>query len=143
MNQKLILLIAGLITPILVLQSNPFAFGQTEISNQTETGVTDPAITYAQAAIQLLNQTQMEYSTGNSTGAEELGTEAYLENFEHVESPLEKKGAEELKEQIEDMMREDLRELIRNNTSAEELSSHISETGAKLMEAISILNSTK
>jgi hypothetical protein len=143
MNQKLILLIAGLITPILVLQSNPFAFGQTEISNQTETGVTDPAITYAQAAIQLLNQTQMEYSTGNSTGAEELGTEAYLENFEHVESPLEKKGAEELKEQIEDMMREDLRELIRNNASAEELSSHISETGAKLMEAISILNSTK
>jgi hypothetical protein len=143
MNQKLILLIAGLITPILVLQSNPFAFGQTEISNQTETGVTDPAITYAQAAIQVLNQTQMEYSTGNSTGAEELGTEAYLENFEHVESPLEKKGAEELKEQIEDMMREDLRELIRNNASAEELSSHISETGAKLMEAISILNSTK
>jgi hypothetical protein len=143
MNQKLILLIAGLITPILVLQSNPFAFGQTEISNHTETGVTDPAITYAQAAIQLLNQTQMEYSTGNSTGAEELATEAYLENFEHVESPLEKKGAEELKEQIEDMMREDLRELIRNNASAEELSSHISETGAKLMEAISILNSTK
>jgi hypothetical protein len=143
MNQKLILLIAGLITPILVLQSNPFAFGQTEISNQTETGMTDPAITYAQAAIQLLNQTQMEYSTGNSTGAEELGTEAYLENFEHVESPLEKKGAEELKKQIEDMMREDLRELIRNNASAEELSSHISETGAKLMEAISILNSTK
>jgi aspartyl/asparaginyl-tRNA synthetase len=143
MNQKLILLIAGLITPILVLQSNPFAFGQTEISNQTETGVTDPAITYAQAAIQLLNQTQMEYSTGNSTRAEELATEAYLENFEHVESPLEKKGAEELKEQIEDMMREDLRELIRNNASAEELSSHISETGAKLMEAISILNSTK
>jgi hypothetical protein len=143
MNQKIILLIAGLITPILVLQSNTFAFGQTENSSQTETGATDPAITYAQAAIQLLNQTEMEYGMGNSTGAEELATEAYLENFEHVESPLEKKGAEEVKEQIEDMMREDLREQIRNNAPAEELSKLISETEAKLMEAISILNSTK
>jgi hypothetical protein len=137
MNQKINLLTARLITPILVLQSNPFAFGQ------TETDVTDPDITYAQAAIQLPNQTEMEYSMGNSTGAEELATEAYLENFEHVESPLEKKGAGELKEQIEGMMREDLRGPIRNNASTEELSSHISETGAKLMEAISILTCTR
>ena len=35
-----------------------------------------------------------------------------LENFEQVESPLEEKGA--FKEQIEDMMREDLRGLITN-----------------------------
>jgi hypothetical protein len=32
-----------------------------------------------------------------------------LENFEQVESPLEEKGAGALKEQIEDMMHEDLR----------------------------------
>jgi hypothetical protein len=58
MNQKIILLIAGLMTPTLVLQSNPIAFGQTENSNQTETDMIDLAtITYAQAAIQLLNQT--------------------------------------------------------------------------------------
>ena len=57
MNQKIILLIAGLMTPTLVLQSNPIAFGQTENSNQTETDMIDLAITYAQGAIQLLNQT--------------------------------------------------------------------------------------
>ena len=38
-------------TPTLVLQSNPIAFGQTENSNQTETDMIDLAITYAQAAI--------------------------------------------------------------------------------------------
>ena len=85
----------------------------------------------------------MEYSTGNSTGAEKLATKAYLENFEQVESPLEEKGAGELKEQIEDMMREDLRGLIKNNASTEEVTTHINATEAKLMEAISILNNTK
>jgi hypothetical protein len=44
---------------------------------------------------------KLEYSMGNSTGAEELATEAYLENFQYVESPLEKKDAGELKEQME------------------------------------------
>ena len=37
-----------------------------------------------------------------------------LENFEQVESPLEEKGVGALKEQIEDMMREDLRVRITN-----------------------------
>ena len=85
----------------------------------------------------------MEYSTGNSTGAEKLATKAYLENFEQVESPLEEKGAGELKEQIEDMMREDLRGLIKNNASTEEVKTHINATEAKLVEGISILNNTK
>jgi hypothetical protein len=143
MNQKMFFLIVGLMSAVLVMQSNPFAFGKMENSAQNETATTDAAITYAQTAIQLLNQTEMEYSRGNSIEAEELATKAYLENFEYVESPLEGKGAEELKEQIEDMMREDLRDLIRNNASTEELASHINATEAKLVEAISILNTIK
>jgi hypothetical protein len=89
--QKKFLLIVGLMGTALVLHSNPITFGESEKSKQTETGARDPAITYAQTAIQLLNQTEMEYSTGNSTGAEKLATKAYLENFEQVESPLEEK----------------------------------------------------
>ena len=127
----------------LVLQSNPITFGQLENSKQTETHARDPAITYAQTAIQLLNQTEMEYSTGNSTGAEKLATKAYLENFEQVESPLEEKGAGELKEQIEDMMRVDFRGLIKDNASTEKVRDLINATEAKLVEAISILNNTK
>jgi hypothetical protein len=41
------------------------------------------------------------------------------------------------------MMREDLRDMIRDNASIEEVGSHINATDAKLMEATSILNETR
>jgi hypothetical protein len=100
------------------------------------------AITYAQTARQLLNQTIVEFSRGNSSGAEELATEAYLDNFEYVEAALEEEGAANLKEQLEHMMHEELRDMVRNSASIEEIGSHINVTNAKLVEAISILNRT-
>jgi hypothetical protein len=86
------------------------------------------AITYAQTARQLLNQTIVEFSRGNSTGAEELATEAYLDNSEYVEAALEEEGAGNLKEQLEDMMHEELRDMVRNSASIEEIGSHINVT---------------
>ena len=100
------------------------------------------ATTYAQTAHQLLNQTIVEFSRGNSTGAEELATEAYLDNSEYVEAALEEEGAANLKEQLEDMMHEELRDMVRNSASIEEIGSHINVTNAKLVEAISISNRT-
>jgi hypothetical protein len=100
---------------------------------------TDPAVTYAQTARELLNQTMNEYSEGNSTGAEELATRAYLDNFEHVEAPLEVRGAGDLMHELEGMMREELRGMIKDNASVEEVGMHINATDAKLSEAISIL----
>jgi hypothetical protein len=100
------------------------------------------ATTYAQTARQLLNQTIVEFSRGNSTGAEELATEAYLDNSEYVEAALEEEGAANLKEQLEDMMHEELRDMVRNSASIEEIGSRINVTNAKLVEAISILNRT-
>jgi hypothetical protein len=100
------------------------------------------ATTYAQTARQLLNQTIVEFSRGNSTGAEELATEAYLDNSEYVEAALEEEGAANLKEQLEDMMHEELRDMVRNSASIEEIGSHINVTNVKLVEAISILNRT-
>jgi DNA primase len=119
------------------------ALGQSQVKAQNETEATlDSAITYAQTARQLLNQTMVEYSTNNATGAEELATRAYLDNFEYVEPALEQKGAADLKEQIEDMMREEIRDMIKTSTSADELHTLINATDAKLVEAISILNGT-
>lgn len=115
------------------------ALGQVIGQNKT---MTDPAITYAQTARELLNQTKTEYDKGNSTGAEELATRAYLDNFEYVEPALEQKDAGDLKVQIEDMMREELRSMIRDNASMEQIRSHINATDVKLVEAISILNGT-
>ncbi|HEY7109607.1 MAG TPA: hypothetical protein VH415_09285 [Nitrososphaeraceae archaeon] len=102
----------------------------------------DPAINYARTAQKLLNETMVEYNEGNSTGAEELATKAYLDNFEYVESALQEKGGGDLMEQIEEMMREQLRDMIKDNATTDEVSDHINSTNAKLTDAILILNGT-
>ena len=103
----------------------------------------DPSIVYAETARNLLNQVSSEYKKGNFSGAEELATSAYLDNFEYVEAPLEKKGGSEIMKQLEGMMRKDLREMIKDEVPYEKLFSHINATDTKLDEAISILNKTK
>jgi hypothetical protein len=103
----------------------------------------DPSIVYAETARNLLNQVSTEYKKGNFSGAEELATSAYLDNFEYVEAPLEKKEGSEIMKQLEGMMRKDLREMIKDEVPYEKLFSHINATDTKLDEAISILNKTK
>ena len=94
---------------------------------------------YLQNARNLLNQTSVEYKNSNYTGAEELAIVAYLDNFEYVESELEKKGSHSLMQDIEHMMREELRYLIKNKANQSELDMHINATDAKLLEAINLL----
>ncbi len=120
-----------------VLQATPVESGQ----NQTRSE--DPVIKYAQTARELLNHTLAEYKKGNITGADGLATRAYLDNFEYVEFPLIKKKSADLKEEIEKMMREDLRNMIKEKVPFEELNSHVNATDLKLVEAIQILNGTK
>jgi len=119
------------------LQTAPIVLGQNQTGNE------DRVIGYAQKARELLNQTLNEYKNGNVTGAEDLATNAYLDNFENVESPLIKKKSTDLKQEIEKMMREDLRTLIKDKVPVEELSSHVNATDSKLIEAIQILNDTQ
>ena len=119
---------------------NPTALAQ-ESTNNTKN--IDPSISYAETARNLLNQVSTEYKKGNFSGAEELAAIAYLDNFEYVEAPLEKKGGSEIMKQLEDMMRKDLREMIKDGVPYEKLLSHINATNTKLDEAISILNNTK
>ena len=119
------------------LQTAPIVLGQNQTGNE------DRVIGYAQTAREMLNQTLNEYKKGNVTGAEDLATKAYLENFENVESPLIKKKSSDLKEEIEKMMREDLRTMINDKVPVEELSSHVNATDSKLIEAIQILNDTQ
>lgn len=122
------------------LANNSTALAQ-ESTNNTKN--IDPSIVYVETARNLLNQVSSEYKKGNVSGAEELATRAYLDNFEYVEAPLEKKGGSEIMKQLEDMMRKDLREMIKDGVPYEKLLSHINATNTKLDEAISILNNTK
>jgi hypothetical protein len=136
----------GLALLFVLLQSNHiYSTAQAPVnqdaSNNTKT--TDSSVIYTETARNLLNQVSTEYKKGNFSGAEELATRAYLDNFEYVEPALEKKGAGNIMKQLEDMMRNDLRSMIKDAVPYEKLNSHINATDAKLAEAIIILNGTK
>ena len=136
----------GLALLFVLLQSNPlYSSAQAPVNQDASnnTKITDTSLIYTETARNLLNQVSTEYKKGNFSGAEELATRAYLDNFEYVEAPLEKKGAGDIMKQLEDMMRKDLRSMIKDEVPFEKLNSHINATNAKLAEAIIILNGSK
>ena len=83
MNQKMFIAVAiGTMIIFSILQSLQIVRGHSDDQLQSITATVDPTIlTYAQTARQLLNQTMIEYNVGNSSGAEDLATKAYLENL--------------------------------------------------------------
>src|SRR5215510_7734359 len=133
------LIMASLIAST-TIQTISFAAGQD--GEKSPSAKTNSTLSYAATARHLLNQTQIEYSKGNTTGAEDLATRAYLDNFEYVEALLEQKGKNDLKESIEKMMRVDVRTMIKDKVPSSQLSELINETDSKLAEVISILNDT-
>ena len=62
----------------------------------------------------LLNQTIAEYQNKNFSGASGLVEEAYLENYEFLEAPLAVQN-ETLMEETEVKLREELRELVKDD----------------------------
>ena len=86
----------------------------------------------------LLNQTVQAYNRQNYEEAEALATTAYLEHFEFIEAPLAEKD-EVLMENTEVMLREQLRQLIQNKVSAEELQQHIDKINSNLDKAEELL----
>ena len=80
---------------------------------------------YVENIQNLLEQTKQEYSQGNSDIALSLATKAYLDNFEFLESPLVEMGEEELMEEVEIMLREELRNMIKDGATVQEVTSQI------------------
>lgn len=119
-----------------------YGFGQ---ENKTAQGDEESSkfVNYLENARNLLNQTSVEYKNGNLTGAEELADTAYLDNFEFVEDVLEEKGSHSFMEDLEHMMREDLRELIKDKADQSDLDMHINATDAKLVEAIDLVKGSE
>lgn len=91
---------------------------------------------YVENIKKLLEQTKIEYANGNPDMALSLATRAYLDNYEFLETPLVELGHEDLMEEVEVMLREDLREMIRNGDSSEEINYQIDSILEK-MDAIS------
>lgn len=85
----------------------------------------------------------MNLRISTTQGAEELANTSYLDNFEHVEHELEEKSSPTFMEDLEHMMRGDLRDLIQDKVDQAKLDLHINATDVKLVEAIALLKGTE
>src|ERR687886_1034902 len=86
----------------------------------------------------LLNQTINEYKNQNFTGAQSLASSAYLDHFEFIEAPLEKHD-KALKENTEIMLREQLRQLIKDKSPVENIQQLINNINSNLNKAETLL----
>jgi len=82
-------------------------------------------IDYVDNIRNLLEKTKTEYANGNNDVALSLATKAYLDNYEFLESPLIELGEEDLMEEVEVMLREELREMIRNGEPISKVNSQV------------------
>ena len=86
----------------------------------------------------LLNQTLSEYRNQNFTGAQGLASSAYLDQFEFIEAPLDK-HEKALKENTELMLREQLRQYIKDKSPIENIQQLINNINSNLDKAQSLL----
>jgi predicted secreted protein with PEFG-CTERM motif len=106
-----------------------------EIQGEVESE--EDLLVYVENIENLLTSVKTEYQNGNTDTALSLATKAYLDNFEFLEGPLEESGNEELVHEIEIMMREDLREMIKNKAPSNEIDQHVDSILEK-MESVKV-----
>jgi ABC-type amino acid transport substrate-binding protein len=81
-----------------------------------------------------LDQALAKYKAGDEKAADRVVGDTYLEEFEHVEGPLEKAN-HELNEELEDGIREELREKIKAGASVQEVETLVDDLKTKLDKA--------
>ncbi len=127
--------IAGSLTMTSVLQS---------LTTQIFNASIESNIAFAQeqkktpAVKSLLNQTLSEYRNQNFTGAQGLASSAYLDQFEFIEAPLDK-HEKALKENTELMLREQLRQYIKDKSPIENIQQLINNINSNLDKAEALL----
>ena len=104
----------------------------------TEESEGDELQGYANNIVDLLTRADAAYPSDKDL-ALSLVTKAYLDNYEFLESPLVNAGEEELMEDIEHEMREELRNMIKRNYPASQVSSQIDSILAQMDTAASVL----
>jgi plastocyanin len=128
-----------LLTMALVLQSTTLSFN-TSIASQTafaqEQKKTPTEI--ISNVRSLLNQTISEYRNQNFTGAQRLASSAYLDNFEFIEAPLDKHD-KALRTDTEIMLREQLRQMIKDKSPVENIQQLINKINSNLGKAEALL----
>ncbi len=95
-------------------------------------------LSYVENVRSLLQQTKEQYASGNTDVALSLATKAYLDNFEYLESSVGKQNPE-LKNDMEQMMRVELRDMIKNGSPASEVNTHIDKILLKMNDVAKIV----
>lgn len=85
----------------------------------------DDLLEYVENIRRLLEETKEEYAKGNNDIALSLATKAYLDNFEFLEGPLVELDQRDLMEEVEVMLREDLRDMIKNGEPISAVNEHV------------------
>ena len=93
---------------------------------------------YVENIRNLLSDARTEYEAGNTDLALSHATRAYLDNYEFLEGPLIEAGERELMEEIEGMMRNELRAMMKEGAPASEISEQIDAILLK-MEVVSAI----
>ena len=86
----------------------------------------------------LLDQAVMQYRNGDKTAADTTVGDAYLEHFEEVEHPLEERD-HEFMEELEHRISTEIRDEMKQGTSADEVAALVEETKADLDRAKAML----
>lgn len=94
------------------------------INNITGESDTD-LLEYVTTINMLLVDVKSEYRQGNTELALSYATKAYLDNFEFLESSLVEAGERELMEELEDMMRVELRDMIKQGAPASQVDAQV------------------
>jgi hypothetical protein len=94
--------------------------------------------TYFEGIEYHLAEVKETYGAGDTDTALAHATKAYLDNYEFLEAPIAQQD-EELMEEIEIMMREELRDMIKAGASADEVNSQVDAILEKLEEAEGLL----
>lgn len=134
-------LLSIMMTSMIMVLPNIYVQASNTPANSGETGEPETPIEFISVIRGLLNQTVVEYTNKNYTGAEELATTAYIDNYEYVEAPLAEIDRP-LMESTEIQMREELRKMIINRVSLQELQSHIDEINANLDKSVELLSNS-
>ncbi len=95
-------------------------------------------LSYVENVRSLLQQTKEQYAAGNTDDALGLATKAYLDNFEYLESSVGKQNPE-LKDDMEQMMRVELRDMIKNGSPTSEVNAHIDKILLKMNDVAKIV----
>ncbi len=102
----------------------------------------DALLDYVETIKTLLTDAKSEYRQGNADLALSFVTKAYLDNYEFVEGPLVEAGERELMEEVEILMREELRDRIRSGAPVAEIDSRISTILDKMDTVAGVLFDT-